>query len=292
MVAKRMKKIAPLFIVAAGTMWGCMGLLVRMLDQYGLDSMGIVGLRCQVTFFCVALLLMIFKRNAFRIRLKDIWCFLGTGIVSVAFFSFCYFKTITLASLSVAAILLYTAPVFVTLMAAFLFKEKLTGRKVLALLLAFFGCILVTGIAGQELAISPLGILTGLGAGFGYALYSIFSRYALERGYSSATITLYTFLFSGIAGIPFISGRKLSDCFSGNIELTLMTFFLIILTTVAPYFVYTLGLSYMEAGKASVIASIEPVVAILLGAVIYNEGISAVGALGIGMVLAAIAMIH
>ena len=74
--------------------------------------------------------------------------------------------------------------------------------------------------------------------------------------------------------------------------MTLMTFFLIILTTVAPYFVYTLGLSYMEAGKASVIASIEPVVAILLGAVIYNEGISAVGALGIGMVLAAIAMIH
>ena len=129
-------------------------------------------------------------------------------------------------------------------------------------------------------------------AGVGYALYSIFSRYALERRYSSATITLYTFLFSGIAGIPFISGRNLSDCFSGNIELTLMTFFLIILTTVAPYFVYTLGLSYMEAGKASVIASIEPVVATLLGAVIYNEGISAVGALGIVMVLAAIAMIH
>lgn len=48
----------------------------------------------------------------------------------------------------------------------------------------------------------------------------------------------------------------------------------------------------MEAGKASVIASIEPVVATLLGAVIYNEGISADGALGIGMVLAAIAMIH
>ena len=79
-----MKKIAPLFVLAGGTMWGCMGLLVRTLNEQGLNSMEITALRCLVTSICVAVILLIFNRKAFVIRLKDIWCFIGTGF-SVSF---------------------------------------------------------------------------------------------------------------------------------------------------------------------------------------------------------------
>lgn len=273
-------------------MWGCMGILVRTLNEHGLNSMEITALRCIVTSICVAVILLILNRKAFVIRVKDIWCFIGTGIVSVAFFSFCYFQTMTLTSLSVAAILLYTAPTFVTLMAAVLFKEKLTGRKMVALILAFLGCVLVTGIGGREMNIVPLGILTGLGSGIGYALYSIFGLYAIERGYTSMTITLYTFLFASIGTLPFVSYPKIISCFEGNGRLAVAAVGLIVLTTVAPYFVYTLGLEYMEAGKASVIASIEPVVATLIGVIIYKEEIGVMGLAGVLLVLGSIVLIN
>lgn len=287
-----MKKSAPFLVLAAGSMWGCMGVLVRTLTASGLNSMEITALRCVVTCVCVAAFLAVFQRKAFAIRLKDIWCFIGTGILSVTFFSFCYFQTMTLTSLSAAAVLLYTAPTFVMLLSAVLFHERMTKGKTAALFLAFLGCLLVTGVTGEDAVIGLSGILTGLGAGFGYALYSIFGRYALEKGYSSLTVTQYTFLFASIGTLPFVSYPKIAACFMEKNGLIFPTFLLILLTTVAPYFVYTLGLGYMEAGRAAVIASIEPVVATLVGVVIYQEKLKALGAVGVALVISSILLIN
>lgn len=85
-----------------------------------------------------------------------------------------------------------------TLLSALLFKERLTGLKLLAVLLAFLGCALVSGLGAGDMALSTAGILYGLGAGFGYAMYSIFARYALERGYSSNTINFYSCLLAAL----------------------------------------------------------------------------------------------
>ncbi len=134
-----------------------------------------------------------------RVRLRDFWCFLGTGIGSIVFFNYCYFTAVRMMSLAAAAVLLYTAPAFVMLMSAVLFREKMTGRRVLSVLLTFAGCAFVTGFAGS--GISASGILVGLGAGFGYALYTIFGHYAIERGYDSLTITFYTFLVAAVTSL-------------------------------------------------------------------------------------------
>ena len=176
------RSLSALYIILAGVCWGFMGVPVRMLGAEGLESPDICFVRSFLTFLVMLVGLLCFNRTALKIRLKDIWCFVGTGALSVAFFNFCYFKTMTLTSLSVAAVFLYTAPAFVMLMSSFLFNEKLTGRKLVALLLAFFGCVFVSGAIGGAGTLSPAGICCGLGAGFGYALYSIFSRYAINRG--------------------------------------------------------------------------------------------------------------
>ena len=282
----------PLLVLAAGSFWGLMGLLVRSLNEAGLSSMEICFVRAVITLVCMLAGLLLLDRKALQIRLKDTWCFVGTGALSVTFFNFCYFKTMTLTSLSVAAVLLYTAPAFVMLMSAVLFGEKLTMQKVTALFLAFVGCCFVSGIVGGAGTLSLKGILYGLGAGFGYALYSIFGRYALERNYSSITISFYTFLFAALSSVIFVDGGKVLSTVGSSLQLGCKTVLLVLLVTLIPYLCYTRGLKGMENGTASVLASIEPVVATLVGILIYKEKMNMWNLLGICLVLGSIVLIN
>lgn len=267
-------------------------MLVRPLNAIGLGTMDICFLRGLITFAVLFTGLLLFDRKTLKIRLRDIWCFIGTGAFSVSFFNFCYFKTMTLTSLSVAAVLLYTAPVFVMIMSFFLFKEKMTKAKVLALFIAFIGCALVSGIGSEAGELSAGGVLVGLGAGFGYALYSIFGRYALMRGYSSVTITVYTFLFAAVSTVFLVDVPSIINTAGTYPEISLYGVFMILFVTLFPYLCYTKGLAGMENGTASVIASIEPVVATALGVIIYKEEMTLESILGMILVLVSIVILN
>lgn len=289
------KKLASASILTAGTLWGIIALFVRALSANDFTSMEIAALRSFGALFLMFVGLLICKRELLKIKLKDVWCFIGTGVLSLTFFNWCYFKTMVLTSLSVAAILLYTAPAIVVVLSAIFFKEKITKSKVGCLCIAFAGCAFVTGVfSGGDSGLSPLGLLIGLGAGFGYALYSIFGRYAIQRGYSSFTITFYTFFFSSLGTLPLIEfghlRQSLASIDGGKGMLLIAGFALI--STVLPYLLYTLGLTGVESGKASIMASIEPVVATILGIVVYGERLTVQGLIGIIMVLGAIVMLN
>ncbi len=279
-------------VIAAGCMWGSMGLWVRRFSGEGLDSMQILALRAAVSAVMLGICLFLYDRKFLRIRIKDLWCFIGTGICSLLFFGYCYNRTILLTSLSVAAILLYTAPAMVTVMSVFLFKERMTRRKVLALLLAFAGCVLVTGVLEGEQAVSALGILTGLGSGFGYALYSIFSRYALEREYHPLTVTFYTFVCTTAGALPVTAWGPVGAFFAGNPAGLLYTAAYAAVTTVLPYILYTTGLRYVENSRASIMATVEPVVATLIGVFVLHEKMTIPGAAGVLLVLTALAVLQ
>jgi drug/metabolite transporter (DMT)-like permease len=283
-----MKKLAPIFILIAGILWGCLGIFVRQLNNYGLFSMDIVLVRAIVTCIFMAVFLLCYDRNLFKIKLKDIWCFVGTGICSIVFFNYCYFKAISMTSLAVAAILLYTAPAIVMILSFLLFKEALTKRKIISLIMTFAGCVLVTGITTEGGNITGRGILTGLGAGLGYALYSIFSRYALQKGYHSFTITFYTFLISSVAALFLVDTSYVYEQVANNNVVIELCICLGIICTVIPYLTYTIGLKYMDNSRASIIASVEPVTASIIGIIIYNEKITFYGVAGIVLVLVAL----
>jgi len=280
-----MRKVAPLFILISGILWGCIGLFVRPLNEAGLHSMEIVAIRAFVTLISMFIFLLVFDRSLLKIHLKDIWCFFGTGICSIVFFNFCYFSCISLTSLSVAAVLLYTAPVMVMVLSFLLFKEPLSIFKIVALIMTIPGCVLVTGVFGNSQTVSYNGILVGLGAGLGYALYSIFGRFAIERGYGSLTITFYTFLFASVACCFIVDYRAILTVTTSDFKMALLCGSFGIICTVLPYLLYTLGLNYTDNGKASIIASIEPVTASLLGVLVFHEKISACGILGIAFVI-------
>lgn len=286
-----MKKLAPLLVIVAGSLWGCMGILVRGMNKIGLETMEIVAVRCLVTGLCMAAGLLIGNRRALRIHLKDLWCFIGTGICSIVFFNYCYFKTITEASLSMAAILLYTAPAIVMILSALLFGETMTRKKMIALALTFAGCVCVAGAPGKE-GITAAGLFTGLGAGLGYALYSIFGRCAINRGYHSLTITLWTFVIAAAGCLPLIGVKHIIDSFAAHPTAVFSSMFWIFMTTVLAYILYTLGLQHMETGRASVITSIEPVVASLVGIFLFGEPLTVGIFLGMCLVIGAIALIN
>lgn len=283
-----MKRFSFVFVFLAGILWGTMGVFVRRYNSLGLDSLDIVAVRAVSTTFCMLAFLLVYDKKLFRIRLRDLWCFLGTGLCSIVFFNFCYFKAITLTSLSVAAVLLYTAPAIVMLLSGILFRERLTMRKLIALAATFAGCVLVTGLLGDAQRLNLPGILVGLGAGLGYALYSVFSRFALERGYHSFTISFYTFLIASAGTLPMISIPKVAAGAAGSRPMAGFTLLFGIVSTVLPYVFYTIGLQYMENGRASIIASVEPVMATLLGVFLYHEKMSVSGTLGMLLILGGI----
>ena len=285
-------KLAPLYIILAGCLWGSMGLFVRRLGTMGLGSMEIVELRsilAAILLFAVTALRSPKQLKVTKHSLIPLAC---SGIFSIIFFNYCYFSTIRLLNLSAAAILLYTAPIFVMLLSIPLFHERLTVRKVLALCMAFAGCCLVSGIASASQRLSLQGILLGLGSGFGYALYSIFSRVSLNQGLGSVTITDYTFLFAAIAGTFLTDFSQYAAAFSGfGAEFVLLAVVYTIVTTVLPYLLYTAGLSQVENGTASILASVEPVVATVLGFVVFSEAPTLQSFLGIVLVLAALILL-
>ena len=286
-----MKNKGLVAVLAAGTFWGTMGFFARSLYAAGFGPLEVAQTRITTGLILVGLYILLFNRSQFKVKLKDIWCFLGTGIVSLLLFSTCYFSALNYTSLAVAAILLYTAPFFVMLMSLLLFKEKMNGKKVFALLLAFTGCVLVSGVGGDE-NFSWIGILLGLGSGFFYALYSIFGRYAINRGYGAWTMTFYTFLFCSVGCAFLCDWQVIGKSMQADHSVLLWVLGLGFVTAFLPYVLYSTGLEHMESSKASILASVEPVVSALFGVFVFHETLTLWGILGIAMVLGAIVVLN
>lgn len=278
-------------VLAAGALWGLMGLFTRGLAAYGVGSTGAILLRCGVAAIAFGVTILVTGPKQFKVKPRHFWCFLGSGVCSLLFFTYCYFEAISRMSLSAAAILLYTAPTIVMLLSAVFFREKITPIKLAALILAFAGCCLVSGLGG-ETALSVPGLLFGLGAGAGYALYSIFARCALNRGYSSNTVNFYSCLLAAIGAALIWGVEEPMAALTSSWQSLLLSLATGLVSCYLPYLLYTYGLSGMEAGRASILASLEPVVATLAGIIVFHEPLTVMSACRVLCVLAAVVLLN
>lgn len=281
---------ACLSILLAAALWGVIGIWNRTLMAAGLSPTTIVVVRNLGGAALLSAIFAVKDPGVFRVRREHLKYFLGTGIVSVVLFTCCYFTCQRVCSLAVASILLYTAPSFVVVLSAILWKEPITKRKLLALALTLLGCACVCGVFAGDLSITPVGVLLGLGAGFFYALYSISGRYALAH-YDSITVTVWTFLFAGPASLVLVKPAELRMAFSVPLS-WVMAVCLVVFSTVLPYLFYTRGLSKVESGAASIMASLEPVVAALVGIAVFHEPMTAMTAAGIALVLSGVVILR
>ncbi len=173
------------------------------------------------------------------------------------------------------------------MLSAILWREKITKRKLAALVIAFLGCCFASGILSGGLSVSRYGLLLGIGSGFFYSTYTIFSRYGLAH-YPPYTCTLYTFLVAGLGSLALAKPADFKAVAADPRAIPWMLG-LIAVTTVLPYILYTRGLAGLgDGGKASILASVEPVVASFVGILAFGEPLSIGVVLGLACILASV----
>ena len=277
-----------LYIFIAGILWGIIGIFVNTLSSLGVSVPAMSFLR--MTFACLimsALALIRNGRKVFAVDSKTLLLCALLGLVSHGIFNIFYSNSIRLNGVGVAAVLMYSAPVFTGIASRLIFHEKFSRLKLFALALNILGCILtVTGGNLDATSISLAGVLYGLGSGFGYGMSAIFGRLAGEKT-DSITMSAYSYLaamlFLGIFTAPVINI---------NAKILGISFLYGLIPTSMAYLLYYNGLRKINnTSLAPVVASIEPVTAVLVGLIIYNEAIGVINFLGFAIVLLSIIII-
>ena len=281
-----------LCVALAAALWGTAGIFVRAIEKTAISEMQIVLGRALFSTLIIGFITLIKDPKLFKIKLKDLWLFAASGIFSIVLFNFSYYTTMSLTSLSVAAVLLYTAPFFVVIISLFLFKEKLTLNKSAACIIAFLGCCLVSGLFDSAHRISGKALFFGLLTGFGYALYTVFGELLIKRGYHTLTITFYVFLTATVGTVPFIDFKGTASAVSSQPMVMVIILLMAVVNTVIPYLLYTTGLKGVEPSVAPIIATIEPVVATVVGAALFKEPLTLWGFFGILLVLASVVILN
>lgn len=282
-----------MLIFLAGCLWGTMGIFVDLLTARGISALVIVFLRYTGGLIVLTVLILCARGpSAFRISRRGLLCSVLAGLLGQALFSSCYTESIRLIGMSNAVVLLYTAPVFVCIMSRIFYREPITKNKIASLAINIFGCWLcVTGGTVGGLKLSGTGILAGVGAGFLYATMTIISKTAAEQD-DPLTICFFSFVTAWV--FAFIAFRPLSetDAFL-HPDVLLIVLLYGIFPTAGAYGIYLMGLGHgLEASRVPVIASVETVVAALIGILWNGEAATLFKFVGIALVLISIAVMN
>ena len=285
-----MKSALLLLPILSGIMWGAAGVFVRTLSDYGMDSATIVFSRVSLATLMMLALILVADRRWLRFERQDLWLFIACAVAMLALNAF-YTVSVDAVTLSLAAVLLSLSPVFMLAMAAVLFKERVTARKVVCMFTSIVGCVLVSGLVEGGSSLSVSGVTAGLAAAFFYALYGILSKRSAVKGYSTYTTLFYCLLISTLVLIPFSDiGAVTGFASEGAWEVG----YLVLHAAVAsflPYILYTTSMARMEGGTASILAAAgEPTAAAVFGAMIYTEIPSPLMLLGMVLAIGSMAL--
>ena len=264
-------------VLAVGTaaiMWGTLGIFAKMLYAEGVSFEALVAFRASVGWAAVMLFVLATGgARSLRVAGRDLVFLVPLGLVGIGCFYLLYFYTVRESTVGTAAILLYSSPAFVVVLARLFLKEALNAAKVLALFLTIGGIFLVAGAYDPaNLEVTPTVLLTGLLSGLTYGLYSIFGRPVAGR-LGPSVILSYALFFGAVllvvAALPTLD--TLAGLSLGSYAILLM---LAVVHTTLAFALYTFGLGRLGAGRAAIVATVEPVVAGVLGTMLLGEDLT------------------
>ena len=268
-----------LYLFLAAFLWGLIGPVSRLAFQEGLSPLLVAFFRAVIAWAFFALHALLLRQV--RLHPKDLPALLLFGLVGVSLFYGSYQLSVGYGGAALASVLLYTAPAFVALLSRLVLKEALDPLGLLAVALTLLGVGLM-GLGGgsQVKALLPA-LFFGLLSGFTYALYYIFGKLYLPR-YATPTLFLYALPVGALGLFPFVELVPLSS------QALLALLFLGSISTYGAYLAYYAGLRRLPATRASVLATLEPVVANLFAFLLFREVLSPLGYLGAGLILLAV----
>ena len=289
---KKNSALGIILVLAAGILWGFSGFFVNHLKPLGVTSPQIGVMRLGFTFILMLLWTALFRRDTFAAPKRCYKYFAGAGALGMVGSTVFYFYAIEMTSMAVAAVLMYTAPIIVVVLSIFIFREHLTLLKSVCCIASFLGAALVSGIIGGVGNISVSGLLFGCAAGFSYALYSVFSSLALMRGAKPLSVTVYAFGFAALAMLPFGNLPGLVGKIAENPVILLIALGQALVSCLAPYVLYTIGLKFTDASNASIMSTVELVAATVIGFVAFDETVGVFGIIGIVLVIGSVVMLN
>ena len=269
------------YILLAAVLWGLLGPVSRLALRDGIEPL-------EVAFWRATLATALFAahclaRRQTRVARRDLPAVLGFGVVGVALFYLSYFQAVQQGGAALAAVLLYTAPVWVAVLSALFLHERLGARKALAIAVALAG---VAGIAlsgGGSVRLTPAALGWGLASGWAYAIYYLFGKKYFGR-YSAATLFLYALPVGALLLLPLVRfGPKTAETWA-------VLAFIAVVPTYGSYLLYSAGLQRVEATRAATVANLEPVVATVAAYLMWGERLGTAGYLSAALVIAGVVM--
>ncbi|MFW2368179.1 MAG: DMT family transporter [Desulforhopalus sp.] len=271
-----------LFIISAAVCWGMIGIFSSLAFSQGVEPMEVAFWRALITWILFAG--QAFIRKETHLDKKDIPLLLIFAVFGIALFYISYLFAVKTGGAAFAAVLLYTAPAWVVVVAFFVYKERLTWLKIVAVLLVIVGVSLISrsgNSSGSTVTLGMVAIVSGLTSGFCYSLYYTMGKY-FSKKYSSANLFLYVLPVGALVILPFVSFT----------EKTLLAWVAILAVSVISTFIanycYYQGLKYLEAGRASIVATLEPVVAAVTAYIFLGEYFTVTGYFGALLIVAAV----
>lgn len=280
-------------IMLSGILWGTIGLFVKVLDAKGSTSEYTTFMRMFFAFLLLFAITLAKEGTAsFRIGRNTLISCALLGFVSMSLNNLCYTNAVNRLGMSLAAAILYMAPIFTSIQSKLFFHEKVGRNKLIALAFNVIGCVLAaTGGRLSLEGVSVIGLLFGIGAAFAYSTQNIFGRLATDEA-SPFVVATYNFFFA--AAFTLVVARPFStidDPFDPQLLIWGLLFGLIP-TTIA-YLLYFAGIQGLtETSKVPVFCSLELVVATVLGAVLFSENLPPASLAGTALILVSIMLMN
>jgi drug/metabolite transporter (DMT)-like permease len=274
------------FVLLAGLGFGFLGIFGRYAFQSGLTVGELLTFRFALATVILALGLLIFKREHLKLPFKQKLVSAGLGVFGYAVFSTLYFKSIEGISVPLAALLLFTFPIFVNLGAHFILKEKMSRSQLISLVIACTGLGIL--LWGPLVVNSPAAVAYALIAATTYAVYVLVSG-KLQQNVPPLSSSLYVMASSSIALFIFHQ-PDLGRIAELTQQQILIIFGIAIFSTIAPLTLFLAGLQRLSSSKASIVVMIEPVVAAFAAYFLLGELLSGVQLIGAGLVLVALGL--
>jgi len=271
------------FVIISAIAFGAIAIFAKTAYSAGSDPISVLFFR-----FSIASLVMIpwmISRNIPLPRGRFLLGLILMGGIGYVSISFCYFTALTMASAGLVAILLYLYPAVVTIFSVLLFKERMTGLKLLALLLAITGTVLTIGPGGGG---QLLGILLAMTAPFIYAAYILVgSRILRQVPVLSSSIVVMISASLVFGGAVAVKGLNLPHTWlgwGGILGIALPSTVIAIITFFA-------GLERVGPTNASVLSTFEPVTTVILAFLFLGEEIGPMRITGGALILMAVILL-
>jgi drug/metabolite transporter (DMT)-like permease len=275
-----------LLVLAATLFWGTSATLVRFVFRDRAVPPGTaVALRLAIAVTLLGVYLAARKPASLRVGRGDALYFVVLGLFGVAAVQGTYYYAIARLGVGLAILLQYLAP---ALIVGFdLLRGRRVQARVLAAVLAAIAgtALLVSGVGHRGQAIPLKDWMVGFGAALAFAFYVVYSKRGLAR-YAPETVLFYTFLIAAVFwGCITPPWRIIAAGYDAS--LWLMFAALGVFSTLVPFVCFYAGLRRLPAAEAGIMATLEPVVAVLSAALFLGEGLRPIQWLGAALVLAA-----